>query len=415
MTTKRLLRRYLVLLSLRWLPTGLLIPVLVLLLLDRGVSISDIGLASATQGFVVMLLELPTGALADSRGRRAVLIAAALFDLTSISLLLIADSVALLIPVFALQGFFRALESGPLDAWFVDSAQRIDPSADIEQAMSAAGAVLGVSLAAGTAGAGILVAVDPVVAVNPLVLPLLVSLALRLVHVVATAVLMVEEGETTVEPSSDRVGVVIREAVQIIGSSRGLRALLAVELLWGAGMVAFESLTPVRLEAVTGSAAAAAAVFGPVTAVAWLASAAAAAAVPRLIRRLGATWTGALLRLVQGLTVAAIAVAAGVAGVVIAFLATMAVHGAANPVHQGLLHRSVQGSRNRSTVLSANSLCGQLGGAVGVIALTALADRVSLGAAIVTGAVILAAATPLYLLAGGHEKDEGQRSQAMLA
>ncbi|MDF2733224.1 MAG: major facilitator superfamily 1, partial [Desertimonas sp.] len=48
-------------------------PVLVLLLRDRGLTIGQIGVVVAAQGFVVMLFELPTGALADVHGRRIVL------------------------------------------------------------------------------------------------------------------------------------------------------------------------------------------------------------------------------------------------------------------------------------------------------------------------------------------------------
>jgi DHA1 family tetracycline resistance protein-like MFS transporter len=69
-------RRFLLLRGLRWLPTGLLMPVMVLLLLDRGFSLGQIGLIIAAQGFVVLLLELPTGALADSLGRRRMLFVA---------------------------------------------------------------------------------------------------------------------------------------------------------------------------------------------------------------------------------------------------------------------------------------------------------------------------------------------------
>lgn len=390
-------RRFLLLLALRWLPTGMLIPVMVLLLLDRHLSIAEIGLASAAQGVIVMALELPTGALADSLGRRAVLLSASLFDLASIGLLLTADSVAMLVMVFGLQGVFRALDSGPLDAWFVDSVQAVDPAADIEGALGAAGAVLGVSIAVATVLAGGLVALDPIAAVDALLLPVLVSLVLRLVNVVAIAALMTEPAQH-IRRATPQFPAAIGDAVLLIRSSRMLRALLVVEVLWGAGMVAFETLTPARLEEVTGNAGRAAAVFGPVTAAAWLASAGAAAAVPRLAIRMGPARAGAALRVLQGITAAGIGIASGTVGVVVAFLLTMAVHGAANPVHQGLLHRSIDGPTNRSTVVSANSLSAQFGGAVGMVTLTALADATTRSTAVIVGAVLLAIAAPIYLI-----------------
>jgi MFS family permease len=69
-------RRFTVLTALRWLPTGLLLPVMVLFEQGRGLTLAQIGVVSASQSVVVMLLELPTGGLADVMGRRPVLLAA---------------------------------------------------------------------------------------------------------------------------------------------------------------------------------------------------------------------------------------------------------------------------------------------------------------------------------------------------
>jgi len=42
---------------------------------DRGLTLAQVGMVSATQSIVVLLLELPTGGLADAVGRRPVLAA----------------------------------------------------------------------------------------------------------------------------------------------------------------------------------------------------------------------------------------------------------------------------------------------------------------------------------------------------
>lgn len=131
-------RRFLLLRGVRWLPTGLLIPVLVLLLLDRGLTLGQIGLVTAAQGLVVMLLELPTGALADALGRRRVLLGAIGAEAAAVALLIVADSLPAFVVVFAVQGVYRALDSGPLDAWYVDTAQAAEPDADIERGLATA-------------------------------------------------------------------------------------------------------------------------------------------------------------------------------------------------------------------------------------------------------------------------------------
>ena len=130
-------RRYLILLALRWLPTGLLIPIFVLLPLSRGLSLTEIGIVFAVQGFVVFALELPTGGLSDSLGRRPVLILASFVGLLSLALVFLADSVAMFAAAMFLQGIYRALDSGPLEAWYVDATLAAEPDAQIESGLGA--------------------------------------------------------------------------------------------------------------------------------------------------------------------------------------------------------------------------------------------------------------------------------------
>ncbi len=73
---RSLTRRFQVLLVLRFVPIGLFVTVFVLLMQDRGLSLGDIGLATAAQGVVMLFLELPSGGLADALGRKPVLLLA---------------------------------------------------------------------------------------------------------------------------------------------------------------------------------------------------------------------------------------------------------------------------------------------------------------------------------------------------
>jgi hypothetical protein len=73
------------------------------------------------------------------------------------------------------------------------------------------------------------------------------------------------------------------------------------------------------------------------------------------------------------------------------------VHGAANPVHSGLLHRQVDGA-HRASLVSLNSMAAQPGAALGLVALTAIAGGAGVRVAMAVGAVALAAAAPLYLV-----------------
>lgn len=409
-------RRFLILHGLRWLPTGLLIPVMVLLLLDRGLSLAQLGLVFAAQGLMVLVLELPTGGLADAVGRRRVLLVASLFQITAVALLIFATSLPLLALVFALQGVYRALESGPLDAWYVDAAQELDSAADIERGLSMGGVVLGAALSLGSLMSGGLVALDPLPGVDPLVTPLIAALVLNILDFIAIRLLMTEEGDR-LQPEGIRligaeVKTIVGTAIRTVRASHVLIALVAVEFLWGFGMTAFEAFTPARLGQVLGSSEQAAAILGPTNAAAWIGAAGGAALVPLATRRWRPGIAGAALRIAQGATVMGIALAAGPVGVVIAYLATMTIHGAANPIHQGMLHRAVSDRRSRATVVSVNSLTAQSGAMLGGIALGALADATSLVTAIIVGAAILAAAAPLYLIVDRRSRVGTQAASA---
>ena len=405
--TRSARRRYLVLIGLRWLPTGLLIPVTVLLALSRGLSLTEIGLIFSIQGLVVLALELPTGGLSDALGRRPILILASVVGLVSLGLLYFADSVPLFAASMALQGVFRALDSGPLEAWYVDATLAADPTAEIEHGLSAGSTVLSLGIAFGALLSGALVALDPFDTIPTLALPLLVALGLGVVNLLAITLLMTEtaraRGPRAVASSVQAVPMVIRDGIGLLRASRVLLALVGVELFWGFSMVTFESLFPVRLSEVIGSTDQAAAVMGPVTSVAWFASAAGAALIVTVSRRIGVARSAALLRIVQGATIVTMGLLAGPAGVVIAYLACYVAHGASNPMHMTLLHRQVDGP-HRATVLSMNSMIAQPAGALGAILLSALADGTSISTAMIVGGIICALAAPLYIPAWRAER-----------
>jgi MFS family permease len=412
LTARQARARFLILEALRWFPTGLLLPVFALLPIERGLTVAQLGLAAAVQGAVVLALELPTGGLSDSLGRRPVLLAAGVLSVASLGLLFAADSFALFAAAFAVQGVYRALDSGPLQAWYVDASLAAEPDRDVTGGLSAGAMVTGLAIAAGALSGAGLVALHPLQRVEPLASPVLAAGVVQIVALLAVGVLITEvrsaRGWRAVTRSVASVPRVIGGGVRLLRRSRILAALVGVELFWGFGMVTFEVLMPIRLAEVTGSSGDAAALMGPAGAGAWAAAAAGAAIAGLAARRFTTALTAAALRLIQGITVAAMAVFAGPVGIVAAYLATYAVHGGSNPLHHSLLHQQVTGE-HRTTVLSLNSMVAQPAGAAGLVVLTALADGTSVRLAIICGAVVLALAAPLYLPAWRAHSERTRR------
>ena len=197
--------------------------------------------------------------------------------------------------------------------------------------------------------------------------------------------------------------------------SRVLRALVAVELFWGFGIVAFESFMPIRLSELFDDRDLTASVMGPVTAAAWGVSALGAAAVPLLLRRWTMTHVSVALRILQGATVVAMGLAGGPAALIIGFFATYAVHSVAGAIYETLLHDQVS-NHHRATALSLASMAFQSSAALGAVTLGAIASGFSTGTAIIVGGVVLALAAPLFLVREPvSEAGEGRRDDARSA
>ena len=413
-------RRTLLLLTFtRWFPVGLVIGVTTLLALERGMSLAQLGVIFAMQGFVVLGLELPTGGFADALGRRPVLLASAVVALASGLLFITAHTFGAFIVAMLLQGVFRALDSGPLEAWYVDTAHADDPGVRVEGALAQAGTVLGLSIASGALISGGLVVWRPITSLTALELPFWIALGFFVVHLVAIAAFVRETRTHMDSPgfcrafrSAQEAPRIVVDGIRTLKSSPVLRALVLVEVFWSIGMIAFETLMPVRLsELVSGGETEAGALMGPGSAAAWGLFAVGSALAGFASKRIGVGWTALLARVLNGAMVVVMGLMAGPIGLITAFLFTYTLHGSGGPVHSALLHRQAE-ARNRTTVLSMNSMLGGGAHSLGLLALGPLAEHTSTALAILVagGFSILGAA--LYLPAIRQERSAARACSA---
>ncbi len=100
--------------------TGLLAPVLSLALIDKGASLSNLSIILGLYALSVILLELPSGVMADVFGRKKTFVLSLIVFALSFSLLLISRSVIALCIAMMLYGLAKALASGSFDALFID-------------------------------------------------------------------------------------------------------------------------------------------------------------------------------------------------------------------------------------------------------------------------------------------------------
>ena len=205
----------------------------------------------------MLFLELPTGGLADAVGRKPVLVVSVVVWMVATALLLVADTVLLLAIVSALMGVFRALDSGPLQAWFVDASLEADPHADLDRGLAHSDVVICTSIGGGALVGGFLASTSGVRGIDPLVCRWC-RLVLQAVASSPSLLLVHEHREG--DRLAGRAGVgargpsVVSGAVQLISRSRVLTALVVAEFLWGFGMIAFEIFFPPRLVEVSANA-----------------------------------------------------------------------------------------------------------------------------------------------------------------
>jgi MFS family permease len=100
--------------------TGLLTPILSLALIDKGASLSNLSIILGLYALSVILLELPSGVMADVFGRKKTFISSLAAFIISFLLLLISKGLISLCIVMILYGLGKALGSGSFDALFID-------------------------------------------------------------------------------------------------------------------------------------------------------------------------------------------------------------------------------------------------------------------------------------------------------
>ncbi|NIH56499.1 MFS transporter [Brooklawnia cerclae] len=393
----------------RWFPIGLVAGVYTLLATERGLTVAQIGVYSAVQGAIILLLELPTSGFADALGRKPVLVVAGAFGVLSGLAYLLAHDFAAFVLASALMGVFRALDSGPLEAWFVDAVRAIEPGRPVGTALARSHALLGIGIASGSLLSGGLIAWHPFRDASALDLPVVLLVIGQAVDLAMIIGLMSEprttSGRSGASTDDRRAQVlasvratpgVIASGLRLLRSSGVLRGLLVAETLWVVAMFAQENLMPLRLADFLGSEARAGVWLGPLVAVGWLGFALASWLAGRFGRILGFARTALVSRLAHGIAAALMGVMPGAASLAGAYLVTYSLHGANGTAHATLLHDQADAS-NRATVLSVDSMATSIGVLVFYPLLGAFAERWGNGPAMVCAGLVGAAGLVGYL------------------
>ncbi|KUP93475.1 MFS transporter [Tritonibacter horizontis] len=385
---------------------GLTVAVVALALTDRGMDLFQISLLFGIYALTTMAMELPFGGLADSIGRKPVFLTAVVASLISLALFLSTREFYVLALSFAFIGFGRALRSGTLDAWFVETFRAIAPDVDVQPALAKAQWANAIGLAIGAVLGGLLPdllgAGAKDLGFSSYDVSYLASFCVML-GVFAFTMLAIVETPRPVHVSAlvrgfAKVPTVIKDASLLALKHPALSILLAalafflmatnpVEVIWPT------YARPMLTEGYANT------VIGIVTASYFFSIALGASLSPhisRIFRRRHALTLAASFACLAAVQIA-LALQGGIIGFVTVFILYSVILGISETPASSILHRCVE-DRQRSTLLSLRSLIQQLGAALGLVLAGAIAEAVSTPVAWSVGAVFLLIAVMLALV-----------------
>ena len=396
MKSQRIIRTYLVLAGLYTLSTSVIWGVNTLFLLDAGLDLFQVFLANAVFTGSMALFEIPTGVLADTRGRRAsfLLSVAILFigTLGYVGVASVGGGVLLFSLMSVLLGLGYTFYSGAMEAWLVDALKDTGYTGQLDRVFARGSIVSGAAMLVGSVGGGILGTSD-------LGLPFLARAALLALVFVVAYFSMFDMGFT---PRSMKLAEypaemrkIARVSVNFGWNKTSVRLLMITSFIQGIFFAwGFYAWQPYFLELLGQDLPW---VAGVIAALVALATIAGNSLVEWLTRFCGKRTTLLLWAAgVQSVAAVGVGLASSFWVAVALYLVVMGASGVWMPVRQAYLHQVIP-SEQRATVVSFDSFFASLGSMFGQTGLGRLAQVQSIDAGYVVGGLFSALAVPVVL------------------
>ena len=398
MTSKQVERRYLIIAGIYNLSASLIWGINTLFLLNAGLDIFEVFITNGVFTASMSLFEIPTGVLADTRGRRAsFLLSVIIILIGTLGYVWVAESSGSLMMfnlMSVILGLGYTFYSGAVDAWLVDALAASGYKGELDQVFARGGIVFGAAMLVGTLGGGLLGTIN-------LSLPYLVR-ALLLVGVFVVAWRGMHD--MGYEPRTMILSELPREMKKIATASmrhgwhvQGIKLLMLASMVqafffaWG-----YHSWQPYFLGLLQREDAI------------WVAGIIAALiAVSLMIGNAMVGWLGRKFRLRSSLLIggtlliALAAVAVGLANnfylAVGLYLLTGVAFGIIGPTRMACMHKMIP-SEQRATIISFDSLVGNVGSVGGQVGLGYLARQQSLAVGYITGGLVTLLSLPILLV-----------------
>jgi MFS family permease len=395
--SSHIIRTYLLIAGIYTLSASLIWGVNTLFLLDAGLDIYEVFVANAAFTAGMVIFEIPTGVVADTRGRRLSFlfsaVTLAIGTLAYVSISALGGGLLLFIGASIFLGLGFSFYSGAVEAWLVDGLNAAGYEGQLDHVFARGSMVSGAAMLIGTVGGGVLGNVDlawPFVG-RAILLGVVFLIALRWMHDVGFTPHAVTLSEMPVAMKG-----ILRSSITFGWRRRSVRLLMIVSFIQGGFIMwGFYAWQPYFLELLGRDAVW---VAGVVAALIALSTIAGNGLVEFLTRFCGRRTT-LLLSSAAGLALATIGVGLATSFwvAVVLLLVSTAASGVGEPVKHAYLHQVIP-SEERATVVSFDSLMSSAGGIGGQMGLGYLARAQSIATGYVTGGVALLATLPVLVV-----------------
>ena len=387
---------------LQWGILGLIIPVANLIRISKGFSLAELGFSAAITAGVVVVLELPTGILADMVGRKRTYLMALVFQIAAYGSLLVVSGFMAVSTAFALYGVSRALSSGSLEALIIDQYIKVVGEDKLHRLMSVTNAADTLGLALGSVAGGFIPGVWSTLFPQTNRYHGNLFAMLALISVLGILVMFSVPKEAVMRQAKTRLGTFLAESFAFARSSPALIALFVIAIAWGLAFSAVETYWQPRVAGILGATDPSSPdrFNGFLSAGYFLAALAGSIVITPLMEktRLGAAPFLLALRLLTATFIVALAVQTSAGGFAILYLSMFFWNGMASPPEATLLNRLLP-SDKRASMLSAVSLAVQLGGLIGAVVFGLVVGSHGIQAAWFIAAGVLGVSALLYPVA----------------
>jgi MFS family permease len=374
-----------------------------LFLLNAGLEILEVFIANAIFTGSMALFEIPTGVLADTRGRRASF-------LLSIFILMIGTLGYVGVAEFGggllwfglmsvVLGLGFTFYSGAMEAWLVDALNASGFTGQLDRVFSRASIVSGIAMIVGTTGGGLLGTLD-------LSIPFLVRSALLAIVFVIAYVGMHDVGfvkhSVGIRDLPHEMRKVAQSSIMYGWKEKQVRLLIlagavqSMYMAWG-----FFAWQPYFLELLGQNLVWISGLIAALVAVAMIVGNSLVEVFTRFCGRRTTLILWAVV--VAGIATIGVGLASNFYVAVGLYLVTMVSFGVISPVKQAYMHQVIP-SEQRATVISFDALVASGGSMVGQTSLGYLSQNFTLGGGYVVGGIVTLFSLPATWLLRGRDE-----------